>query len=189
MQARLDGRDPEHDADAEVDRAAPDPGPRQRRDRDQGSARDGDRDDVEVAGVDDPDQRHGHDVVGDGQCQQEDPQLGRDPRPDDRQRAEHEGGVGRDHHAPAASRVAGRGNRQVDQRRHDHAADSGDRRDRHAPAIGQLADRQLAAHLEPDHEEEQRHQPVADPVGEVHLQRQVAEPDRQLGPPQVRVAV
>ena len=63
----------------------------------------------------------------------------------------------------------------------------GDGGDDDAAAVGQLADRQLAPHLEPDDEEEQRHQPVVDPVAEVHRQLGVADADRDLGGPQVLV--
>ena len=61
--------------------------------------------------------------------------------------------------------------------RQHHAADRGDRRQRGGAPVAQLADDQLALDLEPDDEEEHRHQPVVDPV--VQVQRpELAMPER-----------
>ena len=40
-----------------------------------------------------------------------------------------------------------------------------------ARAVAQLADDELALDLQPDDEEEDRHQPVVDPVAQVEVQR------------------
>ena len=56
--------------------------------------------------------------------------------------------------------------RQVDQRRNDHAADRREDRQHRLAANRQLADEELALDLEPDDEEEERHQQVVDPVHE-----------------------
>ena len=58
---------------------------------------------------------------------------------------------------------------EVDQRRDDHPADGGDRRHRRLPAVAQLAVDQLALDLQADDEEEDRHQPVVDPLPQVEL--------------------
>ena len=55
---------------------------------------------------------------------------------------------------------------------------------RAALRAAQLAGDQLAFDLQPDHEEEQRHQPVVDPVAQVHGQAPAADLDGQLGVPQ-----
>ena len=54
-----------------------------------------------------------------------------------------------------------------DRDRQRHAADGGDRRQRRGAPVAQLAHHQLALDLQPDDEEEHRHQPVVDPVVQV----------------------
>jgi hypothetical protein len=70
----------------------PEHGQRQRRQR-------------EVLGVEERDHGERPDVVGDGQGEQEQPQLRRAGRPDQREHAEQERGVGGDHHAPRRGRL------------------------------------------------------------------------------------
>ena len=53
----------------------------------------------------------------------------------------------------------------------------------------QLPDDQLALGLQPDHEEEQRHQPVVDPVVQVLSDAEAPEPDGHVGAPQRAVGV
>ena len=57
--------------------------------------------------------------------------------------------------------------REVDQHRHRHPAEPGEHRQRDAPSLSQLAHVELAARLEADHEEEQRHQALVDPVAQI----------------------
>jgi hypothetical protein len=80
--------------------------------------------------------------------------------------------------APGTTRVE----RQVqaDGTRHGGHRHEGERGE--APALAQLPDGDLALGLEPDDEEEERHQPLVDPVAQVHRDHRVAQPDRQLGP-------
>ena len=87
---------------------------------------------------------------------------------------------------PCAPGVAG-GERQVDQRRRDHPADRGDDRRGEPAALAQLPHVELAPDLEPDDEEEERHQPVVDPVQQVERQLVVAERDRELRVPELLV--
>ena len=70
--------------------------------------------------------------------------------------------------------------RDVDDRRHDHAADRRDDRQHRLARLGQLADDDLALDLEPDDEEEERHQPVVDPVLERLRERPVPDLDTDL---------
>jgi hypothetical protein len=66
-----------------------------------------------------------------------------------------------------------------------HAADRGHRWDRQPAPLAQLAEVELALGLEPDLEEEQRHQPLVDPAAQVGGQLVVAEGDRQARRPHV----
>ena len=184
VQARVDGRHPEHEEHDGVHAVAPLPAPREQRDAGQRRARDGERHEVERPGVDDADDRDGDHVVEHGDRQQEDAQLRRASGSDDRQGAEHERRVGRDDDAPAIGRLAGGSDRQVQRRREGHARQRAEDRRDDAPALGQLAHRQLPAHLEPDHQEEQRHEAVADPVPEVHRKLSAADPHGRLRMPQ-----
>ena len=84
--------------------------------------------------------------------------------------AEREGDVGRRRDRPAAQRVGiAADDEDVDRGGNDHPGDRcGARQDAARPAA-QRADAQLALDLEPDEQEEYRHQPVVDPVD--HRQR------------------
>lgn len=106
----------------------------------------------------------------------------------EREHAEGEGRVGGHDHAPAARRVASRGEGEIDHDREQHPAERRERRHCGAPAVAELAHVELAPHLEPDDEKEERHQPVVDPVVQVALQTDLAEAERELGRPQAFVA-
>jgi hypothetical protein len=71
-------------------------------------------------------------------------------------------------------------------RRGDHRHD-GQRGE--APALAQLPELDFALGLEPDDEEEERHQALVDPVAQVHRDHGVAQPDRQLRPPHRAIGV
>ena len=58
-------------------------------------------------------------------------------------------------------------NGEVDGDRHRHAADPGEQRQREPPPLAQLAEVELAARLEPDDEEEERHQPAVHPLAQI----------------------
>src|SRR5215813_2237135 len=64
--------------------------------------------------------------------------------------------------------------------RHDHSAEAGQHRHRQASALAQLAQVELAARLQPDHEEEERHQAAVHPGVQILRQAGAAEPDGQL---------
>ena len=91
---------------------------------------------------------------------------GRTRDPEQREHAERERDVGGHGHAPPVRALAAGVPRGVDERRHDHPAERGDRRQRGVSAIAELALDELALDLESDDEEEQRHEPVVDPVAE-----------------------
>ena len=177
VHAGLEGRDPEHEDDQDVGRRLPHPRAVEDDQDDQARRGDGQRAHREVVGVDDADHADRDDVVDDGQREQEDPQLRRHRRPDQRHHAQQEGGVGADHGAPAGGLLTGGVEREEDRGRHEHAGDAGDERDDGAAAVGELADGELLADLEADHEEEHDHQAVVDPVVQVHRDAAAAEPD------------
>ena len=62
-----------------------------------------------------------------------------------------------------AARVEG----EVDGDRHRHAAEPGEQRQGKASALAQLSEVELAPRLEPDDEEEERHQAAVDPLAQV----------------------
>ena len=66
--------------------------------------------------------------------------------------------------AHPADAVAAGVDGEVEQAGHDHPADRGDGREGGAPRLAQLAVDELALDLQPDDEEEDRHQPVVDPA-------------------------
>ena len=65
---------------------------------------------------------------------------------------------------PAAAVAAGRVEGEVERGRHHHPADRGHDRQRGGPGVAQVAVDQLVLDLQPDHEEEDHHQRVVDPV-------------------------
>ena len=86
---------------------------------------------------------------------------------------------------PSRPRVEG----QVDQRGNHRPAQGGGDGQRRAAHGGQLAHEHLALDLQPDDQEEDRHEPVVDPMRQVLGQREVADADSQFRMPQRRVAL
>ena len=103
--------------------------------------------------------------------------------------ADRESGVGRHRYPPPRRRAGSGGDRRKIATGSDHAAERGEDRQRRRARMAQVADDQLALDLERDDEEEDRHQPVVDPVLEVLRDREVAEAERQLGGPELDVGV
>ena len=118
----------------------------------------------EVAGVEDRDDDDGAQVVDDGERRQEHLERQRHAAAERRQHAQREGDVGGGGDRPALER---RGiapvDRHVDQRRHGHAAHRADHRQGDLRRLRQRALDDLALDLEPDQQEEERHQAVVDP--------------------------
>ena len=130
VETGLHRRDHGHDPGGEIGGGSPDPEPGEKRDQRQRSDADRDRDRVQRLRIEDADHRDRDDVIDDRQGQQEDPQLGRELRPDDRQGPEQEGGVGGDHDAPAVFVARTGVDREEDRGRQQHAADAGEHRRR-----------------------------------------------------------
>jgi len=135
------------------------------------------------------DQRDRGEVVNDRQRQQQHAHSGRQRRADEREDAEGEGDVGRDGDRPRPA-VGGGATRHGDceQRWHDHPAGRREEGQRGRAAVGELSDRELALELQPGDEEEQRQQPVGDPVAERQMQLEPAGTELRLGIPHRRVA-
>jgi hypothetical protein len=88
-------------------------------------------------------------------------------RADEREQAKREGGVRRHHDPPAACGRASGIESEVDGDRHRHAADPRQQGQGEAPPLPQLTQVELAASLEPDNEEEERHQTAVHPVTKI----------------------
>ena len=96
---------------------------------------------------------------------------------DDRQGAEQEGGIGRDHRPPGVLSRSAVVEAEKDQRRQQQARDRGHHRDDCPAAIDKLPDDEIALHLEADDEEEERHQTVVDQVSQRQLEVGTADGD------------
>src|SRR5439155_6255351 len=69
---------------------------------------------------------------------------------------------------------------EVDADRHRHAAEPGENRERDPPPLTKLSDVELAARLEADDEEEERHQTAVHPVPEIHRDPGAADANREM---------
>ena len=138
---------------------------------------------VERLGVEGRDHDERDDVVDDDDREHERAQAIGEPRPDEREQAERERGVGRHRDSPALCGRAPAVEREVDRDCDGHAADRGQRREREASAFPQLAEIELAPCLEPEDEEEERHQAAVDPLAQIERHAVSAEVDRERRPP------
>ena len=129
----------------------------------------------ELVGVGDGDHHDRADVVDDRQGQQEDLEGRGDPPAQHGHHAERERDVRRHRDPPARARRTTTGDEEVEDRGHHHAAHCGDHGQRRGPSVAELAGHPLPLDLEPDHQEEQGHQPVVDPVGQVVAQGERAD--------------
>ena len=143
---------------------------------------------LDALGVHGRDHQQRDQVVEHRDREQRDPQA-RAARRHQRQQPERERGVGRHRGAPAAGAFAAGVEGDVDEHGEPHAAERRAERGRDAPAVAQLADVELALGLEPDDEEEERHQPLVDPLAQLERDAVVAEADRELGGPDRLVGV
>ncbi len=178
---------PDDEREPHVRPGPPDPEPAGEDQADEARRRQEEGHDVEVLRVRDADDADRDDVVEDHQGEEEHPQLGGRGRADERQGPEEERGVAADDDAPPVGRLPAGVHRQVEQGRQHQPADAGEHGQDEAAPLGELADGEVAAHLEADDEEEQRHQAVVDPVAEVHRQLRAAEADGELGVPELLV--
>ena len=123
---------------------------------------------LDVRGIEQRDHQHGTDVVDDRHREQEQPQRCGAAIAEETEHAHCEGDVGGGRDRPAAHQFTfAADHADIDQRGDRH---SGNRcKDRQAARLGgrQLAFDPFAFHLEPDDEEEHRHQSVVDPQVQV----------------------
>ena len=143
---------------------------------------------MDVVGVEDRDDEDRADVVDDGEREQEQLQRRRDAAAEQAEHADGHRDVGGHRDAPAVDGVAAGVDREVDQGGDQHPADRGDGRERGASGLPQLALDELALDLEPDDEEEQRHQPVVDPLAQRQVERATSDAHVEVCGPQVDVA-
>ncbi len=145
----------------------------------------------QIVGVEDGDDHDGADVVGDGEGEQEQLRARRDPIADQGHDAHGERDVGRHRDAPALLGGGAGVERQIDRSRNQHAAQRGDGRQGDGPRVPEFSDHELALDLETDDEEEQRHQPVVDPLDErqIDVEEVVAELDDEACLPQLGIGV
>ncbi len=144
--------------------------------------------DLDVIGVEQRDHQDGADVVGDGERNEEHLERRRDSIAEKREHTECEGDVGRHRHAPPLHRRGARVESEVDGGGGDHAADGGNDRQRGALHRGKLADNDLSLDLQADHEEEERHERVVDPVKQRLLELQTPDVEAGVGVPELVVA-
>ena len=180
VHARLVHRHPHDDADGEVGRTAPDLQLGQRDEDQHAEAGHAEGAEVDLVGVEDRDRRSAR------RCRR--PPTARAGRP-----AAGSGSAGRRPPArPARTpcrwrsgcprRAPRRGpgvEGVVDERRQGQPADGGQGGHGQPAALGELAHRQLAAHLHADEEEEEHHQAVVDPVLQVLADAPVARAGRR----------
>ena len=180
---------PHPDPEPDVDQRGPDAEPRQHEHRRDQDRRDQERHGVQLRRVEDRDHHERQDVVDDRQGEDERPEAGRRVPRGERQDAQRERDVGGHRDPPAASAVPAGVDRQVDQRGDRHPADRGDHGERRRPPVAQLPAQELPLDLQADHQEEQRHQPVVDPMAEVVRDRPPAGSERERRAPQPVVGV
>ena len=166
VQPALVDEEPERDAEERIGGQPVDPPVVQEHEAgDDGRGR-RERADVQRVGIEQRDHDDRADVVDDRRRGQEDAELDRHPGPEHHEERHREGGVGRHRHAPAV-RPGPRGDQPgVDQRRRGHAAERRRDRQRRGARAGEMADGELALDLEADDQEEDRQEPVVDPVQE-----------------------
>ena len=139
------------------------------------------RDDLQLGGEEDGDDRDRQEVVDDREREQERAQRRRQTATDHREHGEGEGDVGRDGDRPALRRAAVRQgvDHRVDDRGHDHPADGGRDRHRGPAGVAQVTGDELPLELQARHEEEDRQQPVRGPGRQGKVEVQGGGPDRE----------
>ena len=180
LEERHPGRDPDEQVGGPVlDAARPD---------DQHHREESDpeqqRDHVDVPAVGDRDDRDPGQVVDDGEGEQVGADAIGQPAADQGERAEREGGVGRHRHAPAVLGRPSGVEDQVDADGHDHAAKAGQERQRDPAPHPQLAHVELTPRLQPDDQEEQRHQPGVHELAQVDDHARAADQEGKLRRPE-----
>jgi hypothetical protein len=178
---------PERDARRDVQEGAAHADALQQHHRDEGAERQAYAAECDAAREEDCDDGDGADVVDDGEREQEDAERGRRPLAERGEHADGERDVGRHGHAPAARARAAAVEREVDQGRGGHAPERGDDGQGGALPARELAPVHFAPDLEADDEEEDRHQPFVDQEVQRRAHDRRADPERDLGVPEVVV--
>ena len=120
-----------------------------------------------MVGVHGGDDRDGDEVVDDGDGEQEGTETLGSTRRDQCEHPERERSVRGHRRCPAVLGGTARIGGEVDRDRNQHPTDRGEERHRDAPPFAKLADIELPPRLQPDDEEEERHQAAVHPVTEV----------------------
>jgi hypothetical protein len=119
----------------------------------------------QLGGVEHGDDDHRPEVVEDRERGQEHLERDRHARAEEREHAEREGDVGGGRDRPAPQRFRGLGiQRDVDQRRPDHAAHRAETGQRPVRPGGEPSVEELALDLQAHEQKEHRHQAVVDPM-------------------------
>ena len=183
VDARLEKRDPEAGAEDRDGRPTHRGWREAKRDqRGEERRRQGQRDQLDVLGVDGRDHEQGDQVVDHQQRKEAHPQpLG--SRCDQGEYAERERRVGRHRGAPALRSRAAGVEGEVDQHGHRHATRGGERGQREALPLPKRSEVELPLGLQPDDQEEERHQALVDPLPQVERDPVPAELNRELRGP------
>ena len=144
----------------------------------------GQRHHLDVLAVEDRDDHQAGQVVDDREGEQVGADAIRQPAPDQGERAQGERGVGGHRHAPAVHGGTPGVRDQEDDDGHGHPAQPDQQRQREPAAYPQLADVELAPRLQPDDQEEQRHQPGVHELAQVERHVPAADEHRQPGRPE-----
>ena len=123
----------------------------------------GERGPIEPCGIGDRDDRDGAEIVGDRHARQEQLEARRRAAAEQREDSDRKGDIGRRRDRPAANEIAGPRDRDIDDGRQRHADGGSDQRQTTARGIAQIAFQPLALDLQPDEQEEDRHQAVIHP--------------------------
>ena len=189
VDARLLERHPDDHGEHRVQRTASDAREADHEDQSHRADGHGERRQVDGLAVDDGDDQQRDQVVDHGDGQDEGPERCREPRAENREDAEGEGGVRGHRRTPAVHGIAAAVDRQIDENRHDHAADAGEEGQHHPAPVAQFAHVELAPRLQPHDEEEERHESAVDPFVEIQRETVRADPDGQVGGPHHLVRV
>ena len=179
VHAGFQHRRPQHHPHEDVDTDAAhikDVQQRQHRNRSGSHAQ---RQDRQIAGVEQRDNHNGAKIIDDRQRHQEDFQRNRHAASQQGQHPERKSDIrrGRDRPAVTCNRILP-GERQEEQRRHHHPTERGNDRERRALAAGKRAQHQLTLNFKPHQQEEHRHQRIVDP--QQHVLVNFQRPDLQL---------
>ena len=124
----------------------------------------GRRSDLQLAREQNANEGHRSQIVGHSQGQEKEPKRLGQSAAENSEAGESKGYVRRGGDGPAAELPAAAGiDRQIDERRPDHAAQRRKQRDSQASGTGKLPFQDLELYFQPDDKKEHRHQPVAHP--------------------------